>query len=166
MICDRDVLGTWGMSQKAPRITVRAVLKNKNNEYAVMYSDEFKLYSLPGGGVEKGESLIDAIKREVWEETGCIINSIEELGYVEENRAHCDYTQINYYFVLETNDEILCSHLTNNEIKHGITALWLSFFEMYKRISSPLHDTNQKKFLQARDVVALDEYIKQKNLNA
>lgn len=38
-------------------------------------------YTLPGGMVEKGESTIDALVREVKEETGLAITKIEHLAY-------------------------------------------------------------------------------------
>ena len=99
---DRTILGTDGMSTKAPRITARAVVKNQDGLYAVMYADKFMLHSLPGGGVEDGEDVQIALRREVYEETGCVCDEIQKLGIVAENRASLDYTQINYYFVVTT----------------------------------------------------------------
>jgi len=158
-ITDKDILGTEGLSTKSPRITARAILKNKNGMFAVMYAEKFNLYSLPGGGVEDGEDAVEAVKREIWEETGCRVTSLAELGRVEENRAHCDYTQIDYYFVLTTNDELFHPHLTDNERKNRTTAKWLSAYDMYQKIAFKNHTTNQQKFLQARDVAALEEYF-------
>lgn len=163
-ITDKEILGTEGFSVKEPRLTARAILKNRKGQYAVMYSEEFHLYSLPGGGLERGEDAEDAIRREIWEETGCSIAAVEALGYVEENRAHCDYTQVNYYFVLMTDDEQFSPHMTANELKHGTTALWLDFPDLYHHIASAYHPTNQRKFLQARDVAALEEYIQRENM--
>ena len=101
-ITAKDILSTDDLSTAKPRLTARAIVRNKENKYAVLYSNEFDLYSLPGGGVEEGEDIETALKREVFEETGCEIKTIEELGCVEENRAHCDYTPISYYFVVTT----------------------------------------------------------------
>ena len=75
-ITDKDILGTEGLSLAKPRLTARAIVKNKNNRYAVMYSKEFQLYSLPGGGVENGEDIEDALRREIAEETGCTIRAL------------------------------------------------------------------------------------------
>jgi len=43
------------------------------------------IYELPGGGLELGESLIDALKRELIEEANCTIDKI--LGYI----GHIDF---------------------------------------------------------------------------
>lgn len=60
---DKIILGQDGISDKAPRLTARAIVKNQSGTYAVMYSDKFKLYSLPGGGVEDDEDVLTALHR-------------------------------------------------------------------------------------------------------
>ena len=87
---DKLLLGTDGMSCKAPRITARAVVKNQEGKYAVMYAESWGLHSLPGGGVEEGEDVLTALRREIYEETGCSCDEIRELGIVSENRASLD----------------------------------------------------------------------------
>ena len=39
---DKIILGQDGLSDKAPRLTARAIVKNQDGLYAVMYSDKFK----------------------------------------------------------------------------------------------------------------------------
>lgn len=158
-ITDKDILGTDGVSNAKPRITARAILKNRNNQYAVMYSEDFDFYSFPGGGVGKSEDIISALKREIKEETGCNCDVIEELGCVKENRAHCDYTQISYYFVITTNDTRLNPAFTQAETKHKTTVNWYTLDETIKIITEPAYDKVQRKFLQAREIAALNEYL-------
>ncbi|NLG08405.1 MAG: NUDIX hydrolase [Deinococcales bacterium] len=48
-------------------------------------------YTLPGGMVERGESTLDALVREVWEETGLEVTEISHLAYavhVEDRRRN------------------------------------------------------------------------------
>ncbi|MEC3859877.1 NUDIX domain-containing protein [Mesobacterium sp. TK19101] len=74
----------------SPRLAVRAVLLHQNrlllvNAYAGGISD---LWCAPGGGVEKGASLPDNLRREVFEETGltvkvgppCLVNEFHSPG--------------------------------------------------------------------------------------
>ena len=157
---DRIILGTDGMSTKAPRITARAIVKNKDGLYAVMYADKFKLHSLPGGGVEDGEDVLTALRREVYEETGCVCDEIRELGVVTENRASLDYTQINHYFVVTTNHTPREIHLTEVEQTNRTVVKWVAFDEADRLINEQVFDRVQAKYLKARDVAALREYRK------
>ena len=157
---DRIILGTNGMSAKTPRITARAIVKNKDGLYAVMYADKFKLHSLPGGGVEDGEDVLTALRREVYEETGCVCDKIQELGIVSENRASLDYTQINYYFMVTTAHTPGESHLTESELESRTVVKWVTFDELVRLINEQEFDWIQGKYLKARDVAALKEYSK------
>jgi len=156
---DKEILGTDGLSNTKPRLTARAILRH-NSQIAVMYAGKFDLYSLPGGGVEKGETVIAALNREVLEETGCRCDFIQELGYVEENRAYCDYTQISYYYVVDTACDSLHPALTEAEVKNLTTVAWYSLEEAYRLIAAPVHMNPQRKYLQARDLAALDAYMR------
>lgn len=68
------------------RSIVRAVVYNDKFEVALNYllgDDRFghrDYYELPGGGVEKGETLLEAINRELKEELGATVDNIEEIG--------------------------------------------------------------------------------------
>lgn len=70
----------------------------KNSARAVVYSNDNKdsfyliyrrkngkeYYTLPGGGIEDSESPLEAVKREVMEETGITLkDNIQELGSLE-----------------------------------------------------------------------------------
>ena len=157
---DRIILGQDGLSSMAPRLTARAIVKNQDGLYAVMYADKFKLHSLPGGGVEDGEDVLTALRREVYEETGCVCDEIQELGIVAENRASLDYTQINYYFVVTTTHTPGENHLTESEQDSRTIVKWVTFDEMVRLINEQEFDRVQGKYLKARDVAALREYAK------
>lgn len=159
-LTDKNVLGTEGLSTATPRKTARAILTRDDGLYAVMYAERFNLYSLPGGGIEGDESPEKAVIREVWEETGCGCTSVHPLGVVLENLFHADYTQIDYYFIILacTGDGQL--HLTSNEESNGTRPQWHALNDLVHLIRDREHDTNQRKYLQARDMAALLAYIK------
>ena len=157
---DSVLLGLSGRSEKPPRITARAIVKNQHGQYAVMYAEKYNIYTLPGGGVEDGEDILTALRREILEETGCTCDEVRELGTIYENRASLDYTQVNHYFIVTTN-EIGQSHLTEAELANNTVVQWHSFEEVQRLISEPTFDRVQGKYLQARDVAALQESVLQ-----
>jgi 8-oxo-dGTP pyrophosphatase MutT (NUDIX family) len=50
--------------------------------------DDNGLWGLPGGGVEVGESVRDAIMREVWEETGLRVEPVRLIGVYSAPENH------------------------------------------------------------------------------
>lgn len=158
-ITDKDILGIDGICNAKPRYTARAILKNSENLYAVMYSERFNLYSLPGGGVEDGEDKLQALERELLEETGCSCDCISEIGCVYENRNHCNYTQYSYYYFVETKGKICEAELTESEINNKTQVQWYPFSKVKDLVFNQNLKTSQQKFLQARDKAALSFYI-------
>ncbi len=161
-LTDADVLGTSGLSAAKPRITARAIIMSPDNRCVLMHAAKYGIHTLPGGGVEEGETIEEALLREIAEETGCTIDFYEPLGYVEENRFHADYTQISYYYIVHTLDETLHPHLTALETANGTSAMWCTPDEAYERIAAPVFERPQGKFLQARDVAAMEAYFARK----
>lgn len=157
---DKIILGEDGRSEKPPRLTARAVVRNQEGLYAVIYSGKFGLYSLPGGGIEDGEDALTALRREVYEETGCSCDEIKELGIILENRASLNYTQKNYYFAVTTTHMPGKNSLTEAEQANRTEVQWKPFGEMARLINEQEFDRIQGKYLKARDVAALREYIK------
>ena len=158
LLTDQEILGIDGLSNRPPRYTARAIVRDERGLYAVMYAKKFDLYSLPGGGVEDGEDVLTALRREVYEETGCICNEIRELGIVSENRGSLDYTQVNYYYVVDGR-RAGESHLTDAEANSGTEVQWHTLEEMRSLIENQHFDRVQGKYLVALDVAAIQRYL-------
>ena len=158
-LTDKNLLGLEGMSHAAPREKARAIVRNDRGEIALMYEQATNLHALPGGGLEPGEDAHAALCREVTEETGCSCDRIVPLGIVSENRAHADTTHISYFFIVDTKTQSPTSQLTEEEIALGTVLKWCSVEEAIRLIGSNTANTPQKRFLQARDLAALNAYV-------
>ena len=100
----------------------------KNQRVAMVHSLKYDYYKFPGGGIEKGEDVIDALIRETKEESGLNIakDSIIEYGYVhiihksDSDEREC-FIQDNYYYLCQTDDEIFSQDLDDYENEEGFT---------------------------------------------
>src|SRR6266542_5275716 len=68
------------------RNAARAVLCNDQGEVYLLKMSTRNYHKLPGGGVNAGEQLKDALYRELLEEVGCPAEIQDELGEVIEYR--------------------------------------------------------------------------------
>lgn len=82
--------------QPTYRVTVRMIVLDQDGKIALC-GTRYKL--LPGGGVDAGESLEEAAKREAIEEIGCDVDIENEIGTSEEYRDNGKRHQITHCFV-------------------------------------------------------------------
>jgi 8-oxo-dGTP diphosphatase len=85
---------------RGPRLAVRAVIKRAGrllivNAYPGEVSD---LWCAPGGGVERGESLPDNLRREVFEETGLAVDILDPCLVNEFHDPETGFHQVDLYF--------------------------------------------------------------------
>lgn len=67
-----------------PEPTAGGLIFNSNGEIFLMKSPKWKdKYVIPGGHIELGETAKEALKREIWEETGMHIFDLEYLSWLE-----------------------------------------------------------------------------------
>jgi 8-oxo-dGTP diphosphatase len=87
-------------SQPRPRIRVAAILRKGDSVLLVQHVKEGHAYwLLPGGGVDFGETLAEALKREVQEETGLEID-VGDIALVNDSLApdkHCHVVNICFW---------------------------------------------------------------------
>jgi len=113
------------------RKATRAIVLNGEN-ILLLYTKRYHDYSLPGGGIDEGESNIAGLIRELKEETGAHnVQNIEEFGLYEEFRPwhKADFDIIHmesYCYVCTIDEELLEPELESHEINNGMHPLWMN----------------------------------------
>ena len=117
------------------RPSVRAVII-KDNLIAMVYSSKYDYYKFPGGGIEKNEDYLSALKREVLEETGLKIigSSVKDLGSVlriQKSRFNDNeiFEQENFYYLCDVYSSLNNQSLDEYESKEGFKLVFISPFE-------------------------------------
>ena len=124
-ITDADIgEKVYEINNPTTRKAVRAILLNDLGEIALLHKSEKNEYKLIGGGVENQETLEQALRREVLEESGCEITIQKELGYVEEYRTLNNFVQISYVYVAKVANDTKKLHLTMQEKEEGAELCW------------------------------------------
>lgn len=116
------------------RYNVRVLLFNEVGKICVIRSAKYGYIQVPGGGIEDGESLEQALRREAREETGFEIREIEPLGYFCENREstqnkHNWKRSITFAFTAKTEKEVGTDY-TDDEVTEGFEPLWANIDEV------------------------------------
>jgi len=143
---------------KQERKAARAIVFDKDNNVALLHATNKSYHKLPGGGVEKGEDIIEALNREAMEEIGCEIDNIKELGIVEEYRNKFSLHQLSYCFIANLKGEKGTPHLEADEIEDGFETVWLNIDEAIKIIENEKDlEHYEGNFITMRDLILLRE---------
>lgn len=134
----------------------RAVIFDKGKNVVLLHATKKNFHKLPGGGIEEGEDIEKALRREVLEEVGCEITNIRELGMVEEYRGKFELHQISYCFLADLIGEKGKPQLTEDEIADGFKTVWLGIEAAIQKLENdaPVEDY-EGKFIQLRDTTLL-----------
>lgn len=102
-----------------------------NGKVGLVHSLKYDYYKFPGGGIEDGESHIQALYREVLEETGLQIHtgSVKEYGQVvrKEKGLYDDiFIQENFYYLARAIRKIKNQNLDTYEAEEKFTLEWVT----------------------------------------
>lgn len=111
------------------RFCVRVILPNDKNEICVIKSEKYGYMQLPGGGIDDGENIIEALRRETEEETGFLIKGIKPIRYTlekrEDVRNNHDWDQdISFVFTALPDKEVGTKYM-EDEVAEGFNPIWI-----------------------------------------
>ena len=145
------------------RNAARMVVLGEEGKVAIINVGAAEYYKIPGGGVEVGEDVIEAAKREAREETGCETEVIGELGRIETEIAGWNLHDISDGFIGRVVGEKKAPEYDDYEKERGFSVEWYDLDEAVRMIEANVVEDRDKKALQARDLEFLkrgQEYLK------
>ncbi|QSX05921.1 NUDIX hydrolase [Sedimentibacter sp. zth1] len=156
------------MEKKFPThiVAVDGIVENEKNQILLVKNSYKCIYTIPGGQVEIGENLNDALIREIKEETGIDI-SVEKLICVSSNKGtHAGYngytivpTKVMFGFTCKYVDGELCTSDETSE------SLWIDKNAVLNYITEPNLIERFKAYLNYEGSVQYLEYITKPEYN-
>jgi len=143
------------------RKSARAIVLNEHGQMATQYLNTYTYNKLPGGGVDPGETIEQALKREVLEEVGCDCEITHELGITIEYRNKYKLLHISYGFATKIIGEVGTPALEEGEIEEGQETLWLPPAEVLEKMKNDKPGKFEGHFILEREKTFLEEYLKQ-----
>jgi ADP-ribose pyrophosphatase YjhB (NUDIX family) len=138
------------------RDSVRAIVLDQDGKMALLHATTYNYYKLPGGGVDEGESLHDALKRECLEEIGCNIEVDAEVGSLTEYRKKRSLNQVSYTYIAHVVGEKGEPHLEPGEAAHGFKTVWMTIADARAAVQSGTHSVYDASYMIARDTALID----------
>ena len=127
LLFEMDKKDYGGCTHTFTRDSARSIII-RNGKIAMIHSQKYDYYKFPGGGIEPGESSVDALIRETAEEAGLTVipDSIRDYGCVhriQKSTVKEDeyFVQDNYYFLCDVEEGIKQQKLDGYESDEHFT---------------------------------------------
>ncbi len=94
------------INYQTPKIAAFGAIFDPQGRVLLIQRSDNRLWAMPGGMVEVGETAAQAAEREIWEETGVRVRAEQLIG-IYDNRAHGGRAPFQTYMV-----GFLCAHVS------------------------------------------------------
>ena len=136
------------------REAARGIFFDEQGLIPLLYVRQHAYHKLPGGGVEEGENLLQALAREIKEETGCEIKVLKELGQIKEylSQWNLEKTSSCYLGTVTAKGE---PTFTDDETAAGFELVWMTLDDAIRALESDEPQDYEGIFIQKRDLTFL-----------
>lgn len=140
------------------RSAARAIVFDADKNIALLHVSKKSYHKLPGGGIEKGEDAVTALLRELREEIGCAVDSIHELGSIEEYRNDFKLHQTSYCYVATVVGPKGNTNFDEGEVADGFIPVWMCLNDAIQTLEDEGEVKHyEAKFIRLRDLTFLKE---------
>lgn len=143
------------------RVAARAVVFDEDGKIGLLHVTKRNYYKLPGGGVDPGESVRQALDRECEEELGVRIDVEREIGGIIEYRTEFRLHQISYCFLASTTSPKGSPTFTQKERDDGFEVVWVHSTDAPKLIQREKPATYEAGFIKERDYIFITTALNQ-----
>lgn len=147
-------------------IRVKALMINSKDEILLGYS--YNSYQFPGGHLEYGETIKEALKREIKEETGInieldIIEPFMMIKYFDKKYSINKCNKL-YYFVVETDLEpnLKETNYTESEIKGNYKLRYVKLEDLEEEIIDNANKHSESKSIAYEMMQVISEFKNKK----
>ena len=133
----------------------------------MVHSKKHDYYKFPGGGIEEGETLAEAMIREAREEAGLVVipESVAEYGSVLRKSRGSEpgvsaFLQMNYYFICRAEEKLTETQQDPYEAEEGFTPVWIAPEEAI-RVDRDPHLIGGKRVMGTRESGVLELLMKE-----
>jgi ADP-ribose pyrophosphatase YjhB (NUDIX family) len=140
------------------RGAARAVLLDNSGQVYLLNVSKHGYHKLPGGGIDDGEDIKQALERELMEEVGCKAEIVAELGTVVEYRNYDDggLEQTSYCYLAKQVGEQVASALEEGELAEGMFEIKAKDIDdTIALLLQDKPDNLEGQFIQKRDLAFL-----------
>jgi len=140
------------------RKAVRAVVMDDLEKIALLHVSKNKYHKLPGGGVEKEEDDMSALKRECLEEIGYAIDVDKKIGWIIEYQKKGTVRQYSQCYRAHSVGDKKTPVFTKEEMNAGFIPLGVSPEEAIDLLKNDTPDDEISRSIVERDLAFLLEF--------
>lgn len=139
------------------REAARAVAFDDDGRIPLLYVGKHSYHKLPGGGIEAGEDVMQALAREMKEETGCGIEVTGEIGTIVEYRTEWHIKQTSYCYLAKITSKGETA-FDDGEVKDDFKLVWMTLDEAIEALENDRPASYYTGgFIRERDLVFLKQ---------